>query len=153
MGKGINEIVGVILMIGVVVLVIGIITGWNLEFVETETGSQECLAETNFIIESTQFNLSGNDEYQIKVTNFGSLPLYGFGVLMNTDTGTINFDASNVSQGGVSKSSPLKRGQSVYLLAYMGNKTGMVGSIREVVITNKACPMVSTRASISATQS
>ncbi len=146
MRKGINEIIGAILLIAVVVLIIGIVAGWNLKWVGTETEAQACLSKTNFIIESTKLNFSGNDMYQVKITNFGSLSLYGFGVTMSSDTDLMEFKAGDVTQGGVSESSPLKRGQSAYLMVDMKNLTSFANSVSEIVVTNKACSMVSTRA-------
>lgn len=148
MRKGINEVIAAILMVAIVSVIAVIVVNWNIKWVTTETTSQSCLPDTNFIVESARFNLSGGDEYQVKVTNFGETALYGFGILMNSETNTMEFEDTLVSQGGVSQSSPLQRGQSAYITVNMSGNIAFAQSITDIMVTNKACPSVSTRAVI-----
>lgn len=155
--KAISPVVSVVLLIAVAVSIGILVTTWITHWVTTTTGSTSisCAMNTNYIIESAEFNKSStyNNTLLIKLTNKGGEWLYGFGAILDNGTRIVILKPNNtiINQGGISLTNKLKREESVYITINMTNKTlnypALGGTLDEIKITNKACPAVSTRTS------
>lgn len=138
--KGISELVGAILLIAIVIVIGTIIAIWGASFFQTQTGEASgCVSDTNYIIEEPTFNLTGQNEMRIRVTNFGDMGVYGFGVTVRNGTDVLVFGPGEVDQGGISQSAPLNKGESAYILVDMLGHSQMARNLVEVVVTNQAC--------------
>jgi flagellin-like protein len=144
--RGINEVIGVILMIAVAVLIAAVFLTWNVSFMETEREETACISDTNYIVESFKFNSTGRNEILIKLTNYGDQVLHGFGAIMTSETSMVEHTYSEIDQGGISQSDPLERGESAYITINMSDSTDFARSVKEVIITNEACKRVTTNA-------
>jgi len=155
--KAISPVVAVVLLIAVAVSVGILVTTWITHWVTTTTGSTSisCAINTNYIIESAEFNKSSayNNTLLVKLTNKGIEHLYGFGAVLDNGTRIVVLKSNStlINQGGISSTNKLKREESIYITINLTNKTAgyhtLGGSLDEVKITNEACPAVSTRTS------
>ncbi len=155
--KAVSPVVSVVLLIAVAVSVGILVTTWITHWVTTTTGGTaiSCAINTNYIIETAEFNKSSayNNTLLVKITNKGAEHLYGFGAILDngTDIVILEFDSTLINQSGISLTNKLKREESVYIVINLTNTTlgypALGGTLTEVKIMNDACPAVSTRTS------
>jgi len=156
--KAVSPVVSAVLLIALAVSIGILVTNFVTSFVSTETGGSDitCALNTNYVIESAQFNKTGfYNKLLIKITNKNSEGLYGFGVIMDNGTKIVQFNSSNslINQGGVSDSNKLEREESVFLTVDLTNTTlgypvfGLsltTSDESQLKVLNNACDAVST---------
>jgi len=140
--RGINELVAAITLIAIVILIVTGIAISTSKFIIAGQPGTACLSETNYIAESVKFNQSGNNMLLIKLTNYGRMEVYGFGVSLTNDTSFVQFrwDSPLVDQDGIDLGNRLKSGQSMYLRVNMTEHPVLAQTLTEMIITNLACP-------------
>jgi len=168
MKKGISPVVASVILIAVSVSIGVIVSTWITHLTQEQTSSSKlCAINTLYNIDSAKFNLSGTNELRLKVTNEGEQSLYGFGMVIDngTEIRIVNSTHTRLDQNNITSSSPLKRGQSVYLIVNMTNTTSdsfdwqdfgltlTTSSKTEIVVTNEACDAIKTEAITSVTTS
>lgn len=148
--KGVSPVVAVVLLIAVAIAIGILVTTWITHWTSTQISSQPitCAINTNYIIESVEYNKTGGDLLLIKVTNKGAENLYGFSAVM--DNGTYILDVNSTSwridHGGISKTYPLRREKSTYVTVNLTiNYTGLGESLTDVRVLNSACNAVSAK--------
>jgi flagellin-like protein len=156
--KGISPVVAVVLLVAVAISLGMLVTSWitNLYY-DIRSGESACAIKTNYIIDSVQWNQTSkspayNSTLLIKITNKGELKLYGFGLEMLNGTKILNFDSSEVDQGGISSTNKLERERSTYLLVNLTNsslrypafgRSLLTSEDVSIKVTNEACEAVS----------
>jgi len=144
--KGLSEMVGAALLIAVVMFTGALVATWGPTWVAGERASLTCVSNTNYIVEGVNFDKSSGNLY-VKVSNYGSEPLYGFGLTLYNGSVSMQFGHLNVSQGGITEKNRLHRGGSTYITAQINN-TRFGETIERVIVTNEACLSVTTEANI-----
>ena len=138
--RGVADLIAAILLIAIVIVIGTIITVWGTKFFEvTTTETAGCVGFTSYIIESQEFNTTGQNELRVKITNFGKQDLYGFGAILRNSSDVAIFEAEDVDQGFISEEAPLKRGESAYILIIMDSNAALAQSLTEITVTNQAC--------------
>lgn len=146
MQKGVSEVIASIALVSLAVFLGLLTTTWYVNIASKEQRETGCIGGVNYIIESAKYN-SGTSALQIKLTNFGDSPLYGFGVILSNSTETIQikssktFENGGIDQGSITNSSKLMKGQSVYIRVNMSDYGALGPTLREVIVTNDACPL------------
>ncbi len=148
--KGVSPVVAVVLLIAVAIAIGILVTTWITHWTSTQISSQPitCAINTNYIIESVEYNKTGGDLLLIKVTNKGAENIHGFSAVLDNGTYILDVNSTNwrIDQGGISKSSPLRREKSSYVTVNMtGNYTGLGASLTDVRVLNSACNAVSAK--------
>ena len=126
MKKGISPVIASVIMIAVAVSIGIIVSTWITHLVEQQISEDElCAIDTLYNINSAKFNISGNNNILIKITNDGEDGLYGFGVVMDNGTIILLFNSTDyrLDQGNISSTKKLGRKQSLYLVVNMTNTT------------------------------
>lgn len=148
--KGISDVIAVVLMIAVAISIGVFVTTFATKWVQDQTSSPSitCAIKTNYVVDDVRFNYSKINELQVKVTNKGDEPLYGFGFILENATVILSFESSNtLITNQVSSTSPLKREQSTYVILNMSNSTlgypSLGKTLTKVKVTNDACKAVS----------
>ena len=151
--KGVSPIISVILLIAVSISVGIMVTTWITHWVVTQTGSSSisCAIDTNYVIDSAEFNKSTalNNSLLVKITNKGSQKIYGFGAILDNGTAIVKLNSSDslINQGGTSLTSKLDREQSAYIVINLTNiilgYPQLGRTLTEVKVTNDACSAVS----------
>ena len=151
--SGLSPIVSVVLLIAVAVAVGIMVTTWITGWVSQQTSSTAlaCAINTNYVIDSAAVNQSSTNTLLIRLSNRGSLGLYGFGVVLDNGTRVVQLNSSSsmIDQGGISTANKLGREQTTYLLVNMSNATlgypEHLATLTEVRVTNDACNAVSAK--------
>jgi flagellin-like protein len=153
MRKGVSPIIATILLIAVAISVGIMVTTWITHWVVTQTSSESiaCAVNTNYIIDSAEFNKSTalNSTLLVKITNKGAEKIYGFGAFL--DNGTyilpLNSSSSLIDQGGISSANKLGQESSAYIKINLTNTTAgytaLGCALSALKITNDACPSIS----------
>jgi flagellin-like protein len=146
--RGISELLSTILVISIVVVIAGIVAPWALNLTNRQVNSTQASTDTQITCQSTiydfdsaygshgvQWDFSGTGDYlRTKVTNTGTISLYGFSFQVYIDgVGYKFFQASD----GLTPEDPLKPGQSVVLEAQITEN--LAGSLSEVRVLNGVC--------------
>jgi hypothetical protein len=144
--KGVSTIIATFVLIALTISVATYLTVGFTQLVQKGVSSSSlCAVDTSYVIESAEFNSTGDGVLVVKVTNKGSYGIYGFGLFLLNGTHAKRFgsDDSMADYSGVSEENPLRQERSVLIKA---NLTGyeMLGlTLSEVMVTNEACPAVS----------
>jgi len=168
MKKGISPVVASVILIAVAVSITVIVSTWVTHLIQDQTGSTKtCAINTLYNVENAKFNVSGEYQLWLKITNENEYGIYGFGVVMDNGTKIISLNSSSyrIDQGNISATNTLKRKQSFYLLVNMTNTTSesndyqnfgfslTTSSSTEIVVTNDACDAISSDAITTVTTS
>jgi len=148
MKKAVSPLIAVMILIGVA-LGIGVgLSGWIMHYVSRQTEYNPCSLKTDYVIDSAYFN-TDNSILTVRVTNRGSTPLYGFGVVLANGTDTVFFNSSSpelTTSPDISEKNRLEKGQSLYVNIDLSDNNGMGVSLDNITITNEVCPDVSATA-------
>jgi len=140
--KGLSEMVGAALLIAVVMFAGTMVATWGPAWVSGERSSLTCVTHTNYVVEGADFN-ENSGRLQIKVTNFGMEPLYGFGLTLYNGTSSMQYNYSQVDQGGITEDKKLKRGESTYVSVIIPDMH-FGRNIERLIVTNEMCYSVTT---------
>ena len=91
--KAVSPVIATVLLIALAVSIGVLITTYITSFVDTQTRGEDvtCAINTNFIIESAEFNRTGlNNTLQLKITNKNREPIWGFAVTLNNGSFILN---------------------------------------------------------------
>jgi flagellin-like protein len=148
--KGVSPVIATVLLIAVAIAIGILVTTWITHWTSTQISSQPitCAINTNYIIESVEYNKTGGDTLLVKVTNKGAENLYGFSAVLDNGTHILDVNSTSwrINQGGISKTSPLRREKSAYVTVNLTiNYTALGDTLTDVRILNEACNAVSAR--------
>lgn len=136
-----------------IAIAILIVTGLSISestFLISGQPGTACLSETNYILDSVEFNETGDEVLLIRITNHGKMEVYGFGVSLTNDTSFLHFswDSPLLDQGNIDQTNRLETGRSIYLKIDMSDYPVLGQTLTEMVVTNQACPLYQSRASV-----
>lgn len=150
--KGVSPIIATILLIAVAISLGVMITGWATQMANRQmSGTDSCVINTMYIIDSVEFNKSTtlNNTLLVKITNKGTEKLYGFGAILDNGTYIVQMNSSSslIGQGGISSGYKLERERTTYITINLTDTsagyTTMGSTLTSVKITNDGCPGVS----------
>lgn len=155
--KGVSPVVAVVLLIVVAISMGILVTTWVTHWISTQTSSSSisCAINTNYVIESAEFNETGDNILRLRLLNKGSQELYGFGAVLDNGTHIIRMNSTHPALGGnstnntLSEATALQREETVYFLVNLTNSTlgypALGATLEEVRVLNGACDAVSVK--------
>ncbi len=153
--KGISPVIAIVIMIAVAIATGVMLSTWATQWVNRQTSdsSMACVIRTNYIIESANFNNSGDNYLIIKLTNQGAEGLYGFGVIIDNATDIYQFNSTDsriTLSPNITSTNKLAREGSVYIKLDLDASTyyrNVGATANEIRVTNNACDSVSAKTS------
>lgn len=146
--RGISPVIAAIILIGLAISVGIMVSSWVTHMVDQQTGENAfCKLNTNYIIETTEFNRSGANELLMKVTNKGTYELYGFGVEVDNGTYVVQFNSTDTrisTSPAISSTGKLKQEHSAYITTSMAGYTALARTATKIKLVNDACSGTST---------
>ena len=160
--KAVSPVVAVVLLIGVAVSMGILVTTWVTHWVTVQTTgvSLSCAVDTNYIIESANYNSTGNNHLRLKITNKGERKIYGFGAVLDNGTLIMRLNSSDplIEQFVINATNPLEREESEYIIIYLNGTeeeedimeyyTTFGSTLVEVRLLNDVCDSVSARTTV-----
>ncbi len=140
--RGLSEMVGAALLIAVVMFAGTLVATWGTTWVSKERTTLLCVGRTNYVVESARFDTDSR-ELIIKITSFGTEPIYGFGLTLYNGSDSKQFNYTDVEQGGISRERRLRREESTYISVNIED-TLFGRTIERIIVTNEACDGVTT---------
>jgi flagellin-like protein len=153
--KGISPVISIVIMIAVAIATGVMLSTWVTQWVSRQTSdsSMACVIRTNYIIESANFNGTGDNLLVIKVTSQGAEGIYGFGVIIDNATDIYQFNATDTLitlSPNISITNKLQREGSVYIKLDMDTEeySQLGATANEIRVTNTACNSVSAKTNV-----
>ncbi len=144
--KGLSEMVGAALLIAVVMFAGTLVATWGPTWVSRERTTLLCVGRTNYAVEDSKFD-TNSGMLIIKITNFGTDPVYGFGLTLYNGSISKQLNSTSVDQGGISENNRLHRQESTYIRVNIGDIV-FGRTIERIIVTNDACEGVTTESQL-----
>jgi FlaG/FlaF family flagellin (archaellin) len=148
MGKGVSELLSVVIIIGIIVIIAGLVGPWAMNFSRRQVNSIP--ADSQIICQNTAYDFdtsygsSGvnwdlpSREMKAKIINTGTINLHSFSFQVYIQGAGYRFFKTKEN---ITPDNPLKPGQSILLDADINES--LSGTVTEVRILNGVCRSVS----------
>ncbi|MBI4175953.1 MAG: hypothetical protein HY518_02015 [Candidatus Aenigmarchaeota archaeon] len=143
--KGLSPLIATIVLIGITITVGATISVFISNIITRNQDPQTvCGSNANYMIESAEFNKTGDSRLVVHITNKNKESLYGFSVEIQNGTDVESFSDTVVTLSpAITASDPLGQEESALVKVDLTGYADLASTMNYVKVRNKACPSVS----------